>query len=315
MDTATTKGLSRRALLGSAGAGAGAFSLGLLSTRAGATTGSAVMRERAGAADVEVATALQAGVKYLLASGHDMLPLDSTQAWTTLDGHFTFTGTSSGYVKIPFDLPVGAVLKEIELYGTRSAGTGTAALEIWTSTVNTGAVAKTESTTLTSNTGPFTLTLALDRAVTETSKPTVFVSLDATSATETQLWGARLGMQPPSAFVASTLSNPRVYDSRTNGAGKLAANEERTVSLGLPAGVTTAVFNLTITETEGFGGYVAVFAANLATWPGNSSINWQAPDQNVANLVVTAISPDGKVKVRGGANKTHVVIDVLGYIM
>jgi hypothetical protein len=50
-------------------------------------------------------------------------------------------------------------------------------------------------------------------------------------------------------------------------------------------------------------------------WPGNSSINWSSPGQNVANGVVTEVDPTGAVKIRGGVNPTHVVIDVQGYLL
>jgi hypothetical protein len=50
-------------------------------------------------------------------------------------------------------------------------------------------------------------------------------------------------------------------------------------------------------------------------WPGNSNINWSQTDQNLANGVVTAVDPSGAVKIRGGVNRTHVVIDVQGYFV
>jgi hypothetical protein len=74
------------------------------------------------------------------------------------------------------------------------------------------------------------------------------------------------------------------------------------------------VLNLTVTETEGAGGFVAVFPANVA-WPGNSSINWSGPDQNVANGVITAMDPSGRIKIRGGAASTQVVIDRIGWFI
>jgi hypothetical protein len=101
------------------------------------------------------------------------------------------------------------------------------------------------------------------------------------------------------------------YDSRT-GAGKLAAGEERVIDVGVPAGARAAVLNLTVTETEA-AGFVAVFAANVP-WPGNSSVNWSTTGETVANAVITPVGPDGKIKVFGGVNKTHIVIDSQGYL-
>ena len=101
-----------------------------------------------------------------------------------------------------------------------------------------------------------------------------------------------------------------MLDTRVNG-GKLQNNEERVVATGVPAGALAAVINLTVTETEQ-GGFVAVFPAN-STWPGNSSINWSTSGQNLANSVISATDATGHIRVRGGVNPTHVVVDVQGH--
>jgi serine protease len=103
---------------------------------------------------------------------------------------------------------------------------------------------------------------------------------------------------------------PRVLDTRVTG-GKLQNNEERVVATGVPAGALAAVINLTVTETEQ-GGFVAVFPAD-STWPGNSSINWSSSGQNLANSVITATDATGHIRVRGGVNPAHVVIDTQGF--
>jgi hypothetical protein len=77
--------------------------------------------------------------------------------------------------------------------------------------------------------------------------------------------------------------------------------------------VSAAVINLTVSETDG-AGFVAVFPADVA-YPGNSSINWFAPNEDIANGVITAVDATGQVKIRGGVNPTHVVIDVLGALL
>ncbi len=51
------------------------------------------------------------------------------------------------------------------------------------------------------------------------------------------------------------------------------------------------------------------------TYPGNSSINWFGPNQNLANGVICLVDSTGTITIRGGINKTHVVIDVQGYLM
>lgn len=133
------------------------------------------------------------------------------------------------------------------------------------------------------------------------------------------IYNAEVGYAPPAAsqqaFFPFTGSTPRVLDTRDPGplTGKLGPDEERTVDL-LISGAKTAVINLTVTQT-GNAGYVAVFPANI-TWPGNSSINWYEPNSDLANGVVVALDPTGKIKIRaGGGANTHVIIDRIGYFL
>jgi hypothetical protein len=119
------------------------------------------------------------------------------------------------------------------------------------------------------------------------------------------------GYEPPPAAFNAVSPITRVLDTRSAG-GKLQPDEERIVDLGVRGSVRAAVINLTVTETE-VAGFVAVFPADV-TYPGNSSINWSASDQNIANGVITAVDATGKIKIRGGVNPTHVVIDVQGVL-
>ena len=162
--------------------------------------------------------------------------------------------------------------------------------------------------------GPKTQTFDLPTPVT--------IEADATYTVRTfhsagdSVFGVTVGYTPPvSGFVAST-GDPRVLDSRITG-GKLSPAEERTVVVA-PAGARFAIFNLAVVDTEGagtnLGGFVACFAANIA-YPGNSSINWFGPSQILSNTVVCAVDANGAIKIRGGANKTNVVIDKIGSIL
>jgi hypothetical protein len=117
----------------------------------------------------------------------------------------------------------------------------------------------------------------------------------------------------------------RSYDSREDAAGKLVVDADRVVDLtkakagpGIPAGAVAAWINLTITNTQtspGGGGYVAVYSNAAVTYPGTSSINWSAANENLANGTLTAVDSAGKIKVRAGVNRTDVVIDILGYFL
>lgn len=122
----------------------------------------------------------------------------------------------------------------------------------------------------------------------------------------------------------------RAYDSRPGGGGATGADgaivsgAARVVSLAqgrlngsgalpaIPAGSTGALLTVTLTETTG-GGYLAVYSNALANWPGNSSLNWYANGQVLANTVVSAIDSSQRIKVLSGGPSTQFIIDVVGY--
>jgi hypothetical protein len=205
------------------------------------------------------------------------------------------------------------VIKELEMYGTRGA-TGVVSLDLWKSTVATGEVVLTSQAIVPAAAGNFTTTLACNDTQDAQFKSTPFVNIDTTAAPTTLIYGMRVGYASPTGFVALPTSiAPRVYDSRVPGLTKLAPGEQRVIPLPVPAAIGGAVFTLTLTETEGVGGYVAAFPAGIPR-PGNSSVNWYGPDQNIANTVVCAVSADSKITLLGGANKTHVIVDVAGWV-
>jgi hypothetical protein len=152
--------------------------------------------------------------------------------------------------------------------------------------------------------------------------PPIFVEQGTTVAVRffatagCSVFGVTVGYTPPAQeFIPFTGAMPRVLDTRTNG-GKLAPGEQRIVALGFP-GARGAVLNLSITETESNGGFVAVFPANIA-WPGNSSINWTAPNQTVANAVITAMDALGQIAILvagAGAPRTQVILDRIGWLI
>ena len=157
----------------------------------------------------------------------------------------------------------------------------------------------------------FTLNLATPVVIERESTYTVSFFLSAGSA----VFGCSIGYLPPTqSFIPFSGGEPRVLDTRLPGphTGKLGPDEERVIDLGF-AGARSAVINLTVTETVG-GGFVAVFAGGIP-WPKNSSINWSASNQNVANGVITALDANGRITIRGGANPTHVVIDRIGFMI
>lgn len=80
----------------------------------------------------------------------------------------------------------------------------------------------------------------------------------------------------------------------------------------VPAGSTAVTITFTITQTEGGGGFVSVRPAGTS-YENTSSINWFGPGQSTATTVVSALGGDRQLNLRGGAQATHVIVDVTGY--
>ena len=57
-----------------------------------------------------------------------------------------------------------------------------------------------------------------------------------------------------------------------------------------------------------------MFPADIV-WPNNSSINWKSANQDIANGVITALDPAGRIRIRGGNTPTDVVIDRIGWLI
>ncbi|HEY1278411.1 MAG TPA: CHRD domain-containing protein [Acidimicrobiales bacterium] len=135
--------------------------------------------------------------------------------------------------------------------------------------------------------------------------------------------GAIRGQLTASPQATVFLPTPaRAYDSRVAG-GKLQAGETRIIPLAtgkdasgallaaVPPGATTAIVNLTITDTEA-AGFVKMYSAAIPE-PATSSINWSQTDQNLAVSTPVAVDATANVKITGGVNATNVVIDVIGF--
>jgi len=108
----------------------------------------------------------------------------------------------------------------------------------------------------------------------------------------------------------------RILDSRTAGTGaKYTVGDADLVAVPDLATVHGVVLNVTITDTEGLG-FVRV--ADAVVWPTpTSTINWYADNQTMANMtIVRTQSAASKIAVQfgGRGGKTHLVLDVLGYV-
>ncbi len=150
---------------------------------------------------------------------------------------------------------------------------------------------------------------------------------------------SRSGGQSAEALAAPTagatfvaVTPYRAFDSRsltvcTGEPGPIVANDTKIVDVATDGNCDTMIptenlvavaYTLTITGTVG-SGYLALFPTG-STWPGNSSINWTTPGQELANGGIVgvgdAFEERGFINVQSGpTGQTHFIVDITGYFM
>ena len=124
---------------------------------------------------------------------------------------------------------------------------------------------------------------------------------------------------PATAGSFHAIEPRRVYDSRPG--SKLSPGQDRTISIAnatdgtldvVPGKATAVALTVTVTETEGVGGFIAVRPGGTV-YNGTSSINWFGPNQSLATTVITGLDAARQITLSAGAQNTHLVIDVTGY--
>lgn len=113
------------------------------------------------------------------------------------------------------------------------------------------------------------------------------------------------------------LTSSRILDTRQpGGRGKFTPLAIRTVQIsapgGIPANVSAAVLNLTVTNPTARG-HITAYPTGT-TLPYASNVNFVAGQTN-ADLVVVPLSSDGKINLHSGsvAGTVDVIVDVVGY--
>jgi hypothetical protein len=228
-------------------------------------------------------------------------------------------GSGNPFVLAPVNVPPGATLIALTPFGTSTAG------QTWDVFAH--------------NTTTGSLTVVPGYAGSSPAGAAQFVNLSGsyTPVIYTRLLLQCLPSNDASNFVIGAgywyiPANPgfhaippaRVYDSRLSG-GRINGGTTRAISVALATGGGTVVpptasailYNLTITDTLG-AGFLALFPFGT-TWPGNSSINWSANGQTVANAGNVTLGGDRQVNVFAaagtGGGSTQFLLDVTGYYL
>ena len=147
-----------------------------------------------------------------------------------------------------------------------------------------------------------------------TIKPACSYQLRFFCTAGTSIMGATVGYSPASF---SAITPKRVLDTRTGvggKTGKVQPGEEVTVDLSgaTPFG-SAAVINLTADQPQGTG-FLTVFSADL-TNPGTSNLNYSTATPNIANGAIVTMGAGNKIKIAAGVAATHVIVDVVGYLL
>jgi len=129
---------------------------------------------------------------------------------------------------------------------------------------------------------------------------------------------------PITGSLVTLLTPIRIYDSRIDavplGRAKLATGNTVIVTVTVPdedRHLTAAFLNVTITQTEG-AGFLRVYGSDSSgeqPVPTTSNINWSQSGQTLANLALTTVGSESGVDIAAlGNGRTHVVVDVQGYV-
>ena len=300
-------GLTRRQII--AGAGAAAAGAAVLGTAL--TSGPAGAKAPTAGAVPQALSPAIAGLTYKSIDGvaFDVASINPAQQriWQDNTGAQPLNAPDSLYVSL--DLPVGAVVKQIN-----AVYQGQPIVSIRERNFATGAI--TDIFTPTSMTASPGGAFASSTDVTPnvTIKPACSYQLRFFCSAGVSIMGATVGFTPY-AFspFAGAPAAARVLDTRLAG-GKFSAGEERVLDLSGATPIGTAVvLNLTADQPEGTG-FLSAYSADIS-FPNTSALNYSTATPNIANTTTVVLGAGNKIKIRCGEARTHVIVDVVGYLL
>lgn len=305
-----TSGLTRRHLI--AGGAAAAAGAALIGTAVG--TGNAGAKAPAAFAPQALDPAI-AGLTYkaIDAAGLDVYANEGGGAGNNYRIYQDITGSQpikpNTGLYASLDLPVGAVIKQINaVYQNQPI------VSIRERNFATGAITDIFTpTSMTASPGG-AFASSVDVTPNVVIKPACSYVLKFFCVAGCSIMGATVGYSPAAfAPFAGAPAAARVLDTRVAG-GKFDAGEERVLDLSGATPIGTAVvLNLTADQPEGTG-FLSAYSADIA-FPGTSSLNYSPATPNIANTTTVVLGAGNKIKLRAGEARTHVIADVVGYLL
>jgi hypothetical protein len=316
METKDSGGLSRRGVLTGLGALGGVAALSLPATADASTPrpngASGQLRPDVLTAGFPrpIASAPVAGVSYHFRMFEEFFPEDSS-----VPRHYGGQGTTgtSGLFATGFDMPVGAILYDVEWYfhnlGTTSVP---GILRVWGAGQGRFAfggvdvalrpntrVAATRALVPSASNGPFPFGTRVVAAVNGIN-------------TNVQIDGVRVGLRQGPLSPVLLPTPVRVYDSRHH--SPIASGHTRAISLAshLPVGANGAMYALSVLNTHGHGMlHVGAAGTSLAS----VGIQWGHTGDRLTSSVTSAVNASRSIGVRASSNKTDFFIDLTGYLI
>jgi hypothetical protein len=316
MQTEDSGRLSRRGMLTGLGALGGVAALGLpAAAEASTPRGNGARRPevRTAGFPTPIASAPVAGVSYRFHMFEEVFPEGSVSRSYGGEG---ITGPS-GLFATAFDLPVGAILHDIEWYYRNTGSTSvTAVLRVWGAgqgsfafggvdmslPPTSGVVAKRTLVPSASN-GPFPFGT---RVVAAINPINANVDID----------GVRVGYRHGPLSPVLLPTSVRAYDSRHH--KPIKKGETRTISLAshLPVGANGAMYSLSVLNTRRHG-MLHVGAAGTSLRA--VGIQWGHTGDRLTASVTSAVNGSRAIGVHAsktkGKSKTDFIVDLTGYLV
>jgi hypothetical protein len=231
--------------------------------------------------------------------------------WNRQYGGDGVTG-ASGLFATAFDMPVGAVLYDVEWYYRNIGAPVNALLRLWAAghgnfgfggvdmplAPSVGVVAARSRVPSASN-GPFPFGTRVVAAINPMN-------------TNFNLDGVRVGFKNAPLSPVLLPTPVSIYDSRAH--TPLAAGRTRTISLAslLPVGANGAMFTLTAIDTHGSGSLtVGAAGSSLAA----SGVIWARTGDRASNSLSCAVDGHRAIGIRAHVNSTDFIVDVTGYLV